>query len=98
MITVDLNVNAVNDAPTITLPADLSVVSDRPSTITGISFADIDAGTGPMTATLSVPAGSLSASSGNGVIIGGTPSALTLTGTLSDINSFIASEQLSYRS
>ncbi|MBI1621518.1 Ig-like domain-containing protein [Aquamicrobium zhengzhouense] len=96
--TITLNVTGVNDAPTIILPADLSVVRDRPSIITGITFADIDAGTGLMTATVSVPAGSLSAMSGNGVIIGGTPSALTLTGTLTDINSFIASEQLSYRS
>src|SRR5690606_1192473 len=64
--------------------------------LTGISFADIDAGAGAVTATLSVPSGTLAATSGGGVTVGGTSSALTLTGTMADINAFIAASGVSY--
>jgi VCBS repeat-containing protein len=94
--TVNLNVSAVNDAPVATSPGSIAVVEDTATALTGISFADIDSGSDPVIVTLSVPAGSLSATSGSGVTIGGTSSALTLTGRVADINAFIAASGVIY--
>ncbi len=91
-----VTVAAVNDAPTITAPAGLTVTEDVASALTGISFADVDAGAGPVTVTLSVPAGTLAADSGSGVTVGGTATALTLTGTTASINAFITASRLTY--
>ena len=91
-----VTVTAVNDAPTVTVPAGLSVDEDVAGSITGISFADADAGAGSVTVTLSVPSGTLSSTSGGGVTIGGTASALTLTGSISDINAFIAAGNVAF--
>ncbi|WP_119680974.1 DUF4347 domain-containing protein [Indioceanicola profundi] len=95
-ITVALNITAVNDAPTVTAPPSIDLTEDVPRTLTGISFADVDAGTGTVTATFSVAAGTLSAASGAGVVVGGTSSALTLTGTVAAINDFIAANGVTY--
>jgi hypothetical protein len=94
--TVTLQVSAVNDAPTITAPVSISITEDAPGALTGISFADVDAGNSNVTATLSVPSGTLSASSGSGVTVGGTASAMTLTGSIADINAFIAASSISF--
>ncbi|MBK1442740.1 hypothetical protein JHJ32_22260, partial [Parapedobacter sp. ISTM3] len=94
--TITLQVTAVNDAPVITAPGSITVIEDEASAITGISFSDVDAGTGLVTATFSVPSGSLAATSGGGVTVGGTASALTLTGTIADINAFIAAHGVTY--
>ncbi|MEO9331514.1 Ig-like domain-containing protein [Pseudomonas guguanensis] len=88
--TVLLTVSEVNDAPTISAPASINVTEDVPQALTGISFADVDAGASPVTVTLLVPSGTLSATSASGVTVGGSASNLTLTGSLSDINAFIA--------
>jgi hypothetical protein len=50
-----------------------------------------------VTLTLSVPAGSLSATSGSGVAVGGSARALTLTGTIDAINAFLAASGVTYR-
>jgi Fibronectin type III domain. len=94
--TININITPVNDAPTVTVPATIAVNEDDPSALTGISFADVDAGPGMVTATFSVPTGALAATSGTGVSVGGTASALTMTGTIADINTFIASSGLMY--
>ncbi|PPK99484.1 gliding motility-associated C-terminal domain-containing protein [Parapedobacter indicus] len=94
--TVTLQVTAVNDAPVITAPATIDVDEDVSSALTGISFADVDAESGTITVTLSVPSGSLSATSGGGVTLGGTASALTLTGTIADVDAFIAASGVTY--
>ncbi|SNT34533.1 autotransporter-associated beta strand repeat-containing protein, partial [Azospirillum sp. RU37A] len=87
---VTLNVTAVNDAPSINAPGNLTVTEDVATALTGISFSDVDAGTGTVTVTLSVGAGSLSATGGNGIGVTGSGSGtLTLSGSLSDINSFV---------
>jgi uncharacterized delta-60 repeat protein len=92
-----LNVSAVNDAPTVAVPGSITVTEDVASALTGISFADIDAGSSSVTATLAVGSGRLAASSGSGVTVGGSGTAsLTLTGTLADINSFIAGSKVSF--
>ncbi|RID93598.1 hypothetical protein D2N39_01385 [Gemmobacter lutimaris] len=93
---VNIDITAVNDAPEVTAPASIAVTEDVSTALTGISFADVDAGGSSVTATLSVPLGSLTASSGSGVTVGGTASALTLTGTIADINAFIAASGVSF--
>jgi hypothetical protein len=87
-----VTVAATNDAPTVSMPASLTVAEDSATAITGISFADADAGSASVTVTLSVGSGTLSATSGGGggVTIGGTASALTLSGSIANINAFIA--------
>ena len=92
-----LTVNPFNDAPTVSAPAEIGVNEDEASPLVGIAFADPDAGTGNLQATFTVAQGTLSAASGAGVTVGGTSTSLTLTGTLGDINAFIAAGSLDYR-
>ena len=94
--TVTLSVTAVNDAPVVSVPANIGVTEDTASALTGISFSDVDAGGSSVTATLSVASGTLAATSGGGVTVGGTSSALTLTGTVANINAFIAGSNLTF--
>ncbi len=95
--TTTLRVTAVNDAPTIAAPPTVTVMEDVASAITGITFADIDAGSAPVTATFKVAAGTLVASSGGGVTVGGSNTNRTLTGSIADINTFIAANNLTYK-
>ncbi|MHC5351540.1 Ig-like domain-containing protein [Metapseudomonas furukawaii] len=88
---------AVNDAPVITAPGSIAVTEDLSQALTGISFSDVDAGSGSVIASFSVTGGTLSAFSGSGVTVAGSGSAsLTLTGTVADINAFIAANGLSF--
>ncbi|WP_139826424.1 DUF4347 domain-containing protein [Derxia lacustris] len=91
-------VTAVNDAPVTTLPASLTVTEDVATALTGISFADADAGGASVTATFGVGSGALTATSGSGVtVLGSGGGSLSLSGTVSAINSFIAASGLSYQ-
>ncbi|KQQ62467.1 hypothetical protein ASF84_26880 [Pseudomonas sp. Leaf127] len=93
-----LSVNPVNDAPVVTVPASISVTEDVPGALTGISFSDVDAGSASVTATFSVPSGTLTATSGSGVtVLGSGTGALSLSGSLSDINAFIAASSVSFQ-
>uniref|UniRef100_UPI0021CAAF4D putative Ig domain-containing protein n=1 Tax=Parapedobacter soli TaxID=416955 RepID=UPI0021CAAF4D len=94
--TMILEMATVNDAPTVTAPINIAVTEDVASPLTGISFADLDAGSGEVFVTLSVPIGTLNASSGAGVTVGGTSNALTLTGNIANINAFIAASNVTY--
>ena len=79
--TVDLNIAAVNDAPTIAVPVRLDFSEDTAGAVTGISIADVDAGGSVVTLTLAVPAGTLAALNANGVTVTGSGSGtLVLTG------------------
>jgi hypothetical protein len=91
--TVTVNVSAVNDAPINSLPASgWNTSEDTAIALSGLSVADVDAGSGTMTVTLGVASGSITAISGAGVTVSGSGSAaLTLSGTLSAINSYLAS-------
>ena len=91
-----LSVSAFNDAPVLSLPASIAVAEDTATALTGIGVSDADAGGASVTATLSVPGGSLAASSGGGVTVGGTASALTLTGSVANITSFIAGSNVTF--
>ncbi|MGV6818004.1 MAG: tandem-95 repeat protein [Thiotrichales bacterium] len=94
--TVQIDISAVNDAPVNTVPASITVTEDVASPLTGIAIADVDAGSASMLVTLSVPTGTLAATSGAGVTVGGTASDLTLSGSVADINAFIASSNVTY--
>ncbi len=95
--TVTLAVAAVNDGPTISAPGSIGVTEDVAAAITGISFSDVDAGGSSVTATFSVPSGSLAATGGGGVTVTGSGSgSLTLSGTIPDINAFIAASNVTF--
>ncbi len=94
--TKTVSVTSVNDAPVITAPANRTVTEDAASALTGISFSDADAGSSSVTVTFSVGSGTLAATSGGGVTVGGTSSALTLTGSIANINTFIAGSNVTF--
>ena len=94
--TRNIAVSPVNDAPQVLAPASISVVEDVPSVLNGFLLYDVDGGGGTETATFTVASGALSATSGGGVVVGGTVNALTLTGTLSDLNTFISGNGLTF--
>ncbi len=91
--TVALLVEAVNDAPLVSLRYPVFPIANRGATrLRGISFSDVDAGSGVMTVTYSAGAtGTLSATSAGGVSVSGSgTSTLALTGTLSALNTFVS--------
>ncbi|SKB48751.1 gliding motility-associated C-terminal domain-containing protein [Sphingobacterium nematocida] len=94
--TVTITVNPVNDAPVVTVPASISVTEDVASALTAISFSDVDAGINPVIVTFSVPTGTLSATSGMGITVGGTAAMLTLSGSIANINTFIAASAVTF--
>jgi hypothetical protein len=96
LLTQNIDVIGVNDAPTVAAPTSISVTANVAIPLTGVSFADVDAGNGNVTATFSVADGTLTAASGNGVTVGGTATNTTLSGTLAAINTFIAGGSLTY--
>ena len=96
--TMNININAVNDPPVITVPTSLAVTEDIPVSLNGVSIADVDAGAGNITVTFSVPDGAVNAVSSGGVTVSGTPSALVLNGTLAAINTFLAANNVTYAS
>ena len=80
----------VNGLPTLTVPAAQSITSGQATAITGISLAESGITTGEtFTVTLSDVHGLLSATGSNGgtdVVTGSGTNALTITGTLDQIN------------
>ncbi|MDF3864842.1 DUF4347 domain-containing protein [Pseudomonas denitrificans (nom. rej.)] len=98
-VTKTVSVTAANDAPQISAPVSIGVTEDTAQALTGISFSDVDAGSGTVSVQFSVApgSGSLSAFSGAGVsVLGSGSGTLHLAGTLSDINTFIASGGVSF--
>ena len=93
---VTVNVENVNDPPTVSMPASVTVIEDVATPITGVAIADVDAGANDVMAVFTVNKGTLSASSGGGVSVGGTAAALTLTGTVTGINDFISGGNLNF--
>lgn len=89
---VSVVVTAVNDAPQLSgLISDASFTEDTAANLdlSAVTLSDVDT-SGNVTLTLTASAGTLSASSGGGVTIGGsTSAALTLTGTIADIDSYL---------
>jgi hypothetical protein len=85
-----LSIAAVNDAPTVNASASIAATEDEQQSINGIVLADVDAGAANLSLTLGVAQGSLSASSSNGVTVSGSgTAALSLAGTLANLNAFV---------
>lgn len=96
---VSVIVSAVNDPPQLGgLVSDASFTEDTAANLdlSASTLSDVDTA-GSVTLTLTASAGSLSASSGSGVTVGGsTTTALTLTGTISDIDTFLDGANISH--
>ena len=92
---VSITVNAANDAPVATITPVSYAATEQTSLAlqgTGLSIGDADAGAGSMTVTLSVTEGTLTVAAGTtgaGVANSGT-SAVTITGTVTQINDLLA--------
>ncbi|MBS0246862.1 MAG: VCBS repeat-containing protein [Proteobacteria bacterium] len=94
--TASIDVAAVNDPPVATItPTSYSATEQTELTLkgSGLAISDIDAGDGSMTVTLSVTEGVLNAAAGDSGanVAGGGTSSLTVTGTLTQINTFFGS-------
>lgn len=99
---VDINVDAINDAPVITSSNTQTVAEDTVLSFTGnnrISISDVDAGSSPLLVTLTVNNGSLALGTTAGLTFaqGSSETGITMTfsGTLAAIN--IALESLTYQ-
>jgi hypothetical protein len=93
--TVAITVTAVNDAPTLSLPTAQSTNEDTALFVTGISIADVDAGTGNMTVTLAVAHGivtldAAAASSVGVTITTNSTASVQLSGSVMGINMLLA--------
>ena len=94
--TVGLTITAVNDPPSIAAPAAVTTAEDIAVVITGISFTDVDAGSGIETVTLSVLHGTIAVNPGvvGGLIAsqisGSNTSSVTINAPLAAINATFA--------
>jgi hypothetical protein len=91
--TASVSVSAVNDAPTAAVAATLPATEQQTTNLKNtMSVSDVDAGSGNVTATVSVDYGLLNASAGtSGVVLSGSGTAtVTISGTLAQINDFLS--------
>ncbi|WP_445262667.1 VCBS domain-containing protein [Pseudomonas sp. EL_65y_Pfl2_R96] len=89
--TININITALNDTPVNTLPASYTTNEDTAFKLSGLSVADVDAGTGSISVTLTVGSGSLTAATAGSVSVSGSgTSSIMLTGTLANINTYLA--------
>ncbi|HYI64425.1 MAG TPA: cadherin domain-containing protein [Allosphingosinicella sp.] len=90
--TLDFGFVYLNKAPVNTVPVGAQLLDEGGSitfSVAGgnpITVADADAGVGNLIVTLSIADGVLTPMAGSGATIGGTPTNLTITGTLTQIN------------
>ena len=91
---IAISVGAVNNPPQLTLPGAQTVAEDTLLSITGITVADADAGSGQLKITLSVGQGRFTLAQTTGLTFtvgdGTSDAAMTFTGTLANINSALA--------
>ncbi|MDP3815961.1 VCBS domain-containing protein, partial [Pseudomonas sp.] len=89
-VSVSVGVNPINDAPVNSLPSYI-VNEDTPLKLSGLSVTDADATSGAISVTLAVASGTISAATASGVTVTGSGSGtLVLSGTLADINAYLA--------
>ncbi|MEZ5942482.1 MAG: cadherin domain-containing protein [Planctomycetaceae bacterium] len=86
--TMTINVDPINDAPTVTAPATQVLNEDADFTaIPGISFGDVDANSSEVRLTAFVSNGELSWTASAGITVeSSTLSSVTLLGSISDLN------------
>ncbi|MEI7699809.1 MAG: hypothetical protein WCK86_08445, partial [Planctomycetia bacterium] len=84
----NVTVTPVNDAPTMTAPASFTVTEDVAGNLvwpaSPAAFADVDSPA--LTVTLAVADGTLTAAAAQGITLGGTATARTITGSPADLN------------
>ncbi|WP_029277763.1 tandem-95 repeat protein [Pedobacter borealis] len=88
-----------NIAPVVTAPASGTYVEDTAKPLTGLSFADQDAGNLSVVVTLAVPngKGTITATSESGITIADSgTNRITITGSTTAINNFIAGSKVTY--
>ncbi len=88
----DITVNAINDDPAAAnVPTDVTVTEDVASNLnlSAITLTDVDSDPDDITLTLAVSAGTLTSAGSGTVTVGGSPTALTLTGTVGNIDAFL---------
>ncbi|WPN59446.1 VCBS domain-containing protein [Pseudomonas sp. P9_31] len=89
--TININITALNDTPVNTLPASYTTNEDTAFKLSGLSVADVDAGTGSISVTLTVGSGALTAATAGSVTVSGSGTgSIVLTGTLANINTYLA--------
>ena len=92
--TANITIQAVNDAPQLTVPANLSVNEDTELAVGGISVTDVDSGASDLQVTLSVGHGQLTLGDTTGLTFstgdGTADPTLVFTGSLTDINAALA--------
>ncbi|XQQ05829.1 MAG: DUF4347 domain-containing protein [Leptolyngbya sp. IPPAS B-1204] len=89
--TFTITVNSVNDPPVVNLTSTSQSILSNNSLISGVSISDIDAGSNPVTVTLSVNSGTLNVGTTPGVTVGSNSTGnVTLTGTVGNINSALS--------
>ncbi|MBF0108595.1 MAG: tandem-95 repeat protein [Magnetococcales bacterium] len=96
--TATIAVTSVNDAPVITKPANATVLEDTALVITGLSVADVDAGTASLQVVLSALDGTVTLAKTDGISIeSGTndSAAITFSGPVTAINGALSG--MSYR-
>ncbi|PTT45973.1 retention module-containing protein [Aeromonas sp. HMWF016] len=89
---IDVTIEAVNDAPENILPtAPLVAEEDMPYRIDGLQVKDVDAGNSTIEVRLSVGHGTLTLAAGSGVTVTGSGTgSLVLSGSLAAINALLA--------
>ncbi len=88
-----LSIAAVNDAPVNTLPSSFTATEDTNISLAGMSVADVDSAANNVSFNLAIPAGqgTFTAANAGGVSVSGNGSnALTLTGTVANLASYLA--------
>ncbi|NOK63541.1 MAG: hypothetical protein GFH27_549371n40 [Chloroflexi bacterium AL-W] len=85
-------IESVNDAPVLNVPGAQTATEDTVATISGISVSDVDLGSGSVQITVSATKGTLDATAtGSANVSGNNTAALTITGTIADVNSTLTS-------
>ncbi len=93
--TMSINVEAVNDAPQVSGPTDVTLLEDISVPVTGISISDVDVneGTGKVQVTLSVEHGTLTFAQTSGLFFdagSNGSSDITVSGAIDDVNAALA--------
>ncbi|WP_103668879.1 FG-GAP-like repeat-containing protein [Pseudanabaena sp. BC1403] len=91
-----ININGVNDRPTISVPSSFTVMEDKASSLifSGSTFFDVDSN---LTVTLAIADGTISGiSSSGGVTVGGTATARTFSGSPSQLNDYFIAGKVTY--
>src|SRR5262249_36086887 len=92
-----VHVSDSNAAPQVSAPTSYSGSPNVAVTINGITFSDVDDGGGAEVATFTASHGTFSAATVVGVTVGGNNTAtLTLTGSVANLDAYLAANNLTY--